>query len=1268
MRTNVLTPLLSVFCLLCLLPGLCRAEPPGAEASEPAPQRSIDVSVLDDQDRPVSKVALRLHAHDTHPPRFYSSLEAATGEDGKAVLSVDPKATVRLYSAIPPEGTRLYAAGVEGDIQHTPLLRSFAIHPGEGEAQVTIRLGPPNATVQGRIQGPDGQPVAGATVRVRTIRGVMGTGPEAALQALSVRAAESVSAVSDAEGLYSAKVPAGRQHLEAVIAPHPSLLYFELGGYTMGRQTVLSGGHAELNAELKLGGGLELKCTGPDGQPVTDLEVRLKQPGVHRALPEGSRVVAQDRTVSLSGLKPGLCVLDLVPSEESSLGTVVGVPVRIPENALTQLAVVLHQGATLRGRVTDTDGSPVPGLKLLKVETGENGRYEMLGLPSGPHYLKPGWSLGQEWLWPADPYARTVKGLTHLHDIKLERAPLRTFHGKVTDPDGKPVEGAEVILRAFGVGGQKRSTTHTDATGAYRVTPEAHSATWQIQVLPPSGGGTLMPRSQSIRPDAKLPINVVLQKGVVATLRIVDEQGNPVPNVGLRHTDTVQGRPRHRAGFGNRPVSDENGLLILRLPDRSKERRGEQKRILKLSPGPGGTIPDQKTIELPFGPGTLDLQVTVRKGVAVSGKVVGPEGEPVPGVRLVLNTTEEFQRYRATYGLRASTSLADGTFLFEGLEPGDHMLGVQRTMGWTVLGGRELVLPEPVLVKVTPDGAQEVVVKMEQGGSIEGWVLSHDGKKLAAGVQVKKPDGGWAMAASRQLADPGSNRPYRVAGLKPGQYRLKPYATVPGWHKVRNRVPEVMVTVKAGETVKQDIRLPEMPDAPEAATRTSPTSGAATQKLLDAWSKVRLQEQELTISLSALKASLKGRYVLTADTNVEEALFGFPLYAWQHCRDELRITSAGHPLPLVPFLDQRKYQSADHIRSGLWRRYGLHRPVAEARYIRSTLNVFFNYPATAYSWPVGGRTVRSYPEVTWQAARLSLTAGQPRTVTVEATVYPYQLSDTPEGPHYAFRFPIRLSRFWARPPAKLAVEIHLDDTVNPEDLVVLRPEGLEREGRALKLTSESLTGIRWGPDGEPAGPIEDLYLVFAGTLPKEVRDLAAWKDETVDLEAYVKQFGLKEVQRAAGPTPRTVVRSPAAKALELKRKLNGLKDLKWKKQDTIDKSLTWYALKTGLAIADSADHELRQFKGLLSHDAVEVRGIAFAEREVWLATDKGLISWHRKNEFWTLNTPSLDTMNTPVQSVEIKDGRLIAVFEGEGKAARRFEQDLKMGDWREVGE
>jgi len=43
-------------------------------------------------------------------------------------------------------------------------------------------------------------------------------------------------------------------------------------------------------------------------------------------------------------------------------------------------------------------------------------------------------------------------------------------------------------------------------------------------------------------------------------------------------------------------------------------------------------------------------------------------------------------------------------------------------------------------------------------------------------------------------------------------------------------------------------------------------------------------------------------------------------------------------------------------------------------------------------------------------------------------------------------------------------------------------------------------------------------------------------------------------------------------------------------------------------------------------------------------------------------------MNAPVQLVEIRDGRLIAVFEGEGKATRRFEHDLKKGDWREAEE
>lgn len=141
----------------------------------------------------------------------------------------------------------------------------------------------------------------------------------------------------------------------------------------------------------------------------------------------------------------------------------------------------------------------------------------------------------------------------------------------------------------------------------------------------------------------------------------------------------------------------------------------------------------------------------------------------------------------------------------------------------------------------------------------------------------------------------------------------------------------------------------------------------------------------------------------------------------------------------------------------------------------------------------------------------------------------------------------------------------------------------------------------------------------------------------------------------------------AARLAEYRKKLDALKDVAWKKQDSVNKALTWYALKEGIAIADSGELELQEFKGMLSHEVVKVCAVAFAPREVLIATDKGLISWHRANRFWTLNAPSQDTMNRSAESVEVKDGKLIVVFKGDDNAALTFEQDLKSGDWRETG-
>ena len=94
--------------------------------------------------------------------------------------------------------------------------------------------------------------------------------------------------------------------------------------------------------------------------------------------------------------------------------------------------------------------------------------------------------------------------------------------------------------------------------------------------------------------------------------------------------------------------------------------------------------------------------------------------------------------------------------------------------------------------------------------------------------------------------------------------------------------------------------------------------------------------------------------------------------------------------------------------------------------------------------------------MTWQAVKVDFPARKRKVIKVSCTIYPVQLTETTEGPCYAFRFPIRLGRFWARPPSQIDVAVALDESINPDDILLVRPPGVVRSGRKLTLTSEQI--------------------------------------------------------------------------------------------------------------------------------------------------------------------------------------------------------------------
>lgn len=144
-------------------------------------------------------------------------------------------------------------------------------------------------------------------------------------------------------------------------------------------------------------------------------------------------------------------------------------------------------------------------------------------------------------------------------------------------------------------------------------------------------------------------------------------------------------------------------------------------------------------------------------------------------------------------------------------------------------------------------------------------------------------------------------------------------------------------------------------------------------------------------------------------------------------------------------------------------------------------------------------------------------------------------------------------------------------------------------------------------------------------------------------------------RRPAGPA----VLPPQRTEETFRKDLETLRDALWQKEDPVQKQLTWYVLKEGLALADAERKEVKRFTNLFDYEHLEIVGLAFAADKVWVATNKGLLAWDRRDRFWSRFAVGGLFIEVSVREVSVTpEGRLHVAIQEEGEPLRRFEYDL----------
>jgi hypothetical protein len=316
-------------------------------------------------------------------------------------------------------------------------------------------------------------------------------------------------------------------------------------------------------------------------------------------------------------------------------------------------------------------------------------------------------------------------------------APPQIVNVRVTYADtGQPVPHAPLRFQAGRTGGAQFDESETDADGRARINSWPTSSGYDFAAYPPEGQPYLVARARLDWPKGALEQtkNISLERGVLVYGKVTEEgSGKPVPGALVDFTlqrlgDQDSIMPVHTDSGGSFRLGAQPlpGHLFVLGPDDSYVFQAIGSRVV-FDGQPGG---DRRyshayaALDLKPGTGSQEVNLVLRRGATVEGRVVGPDGQPVRDAwifsRLILDPSRKGARdWTGAYHGRVS----NGAFAIHGFAPDAevpvYFLEPERKLGAVV----------NLSVKSAAGGP--VTVRLEPCGSARAWLVDSDGKPVA---------------------------------------------------------------------------------------------------------------------------------------------------------------------------------------------------------------------------------------------------------------------------------------------------------------------------------------------------------------------------------------------------------------------------------------------------------------------------------------------------------------------------------------------------------
>lgn len=613
----------------------------------------------------------------------------------------------------------------------------------------------------------------------------------------------------------------------SLVGPLPSGVAWRLLGSWADQRGTSRVDEGEAEFELRFEGpALVAGMVIASGTKAPGASVRLDAPRCHLEAKADA-----DGRFSFTGFGSG----GLVVSAESNGRTAAEGLVLSAGESKQDVVLDLSRETALAGTVRGADGkgvagaevsywlrqpstSSLPGLPIARrvAACSADGAWSAASVAPGSYSLQataPGFAESEVSLVEV---ARGERG-----QVEFTLAPQSPLAGRVVDPLGKPVDGAEITVRqeaqrlepgmtrkerAQSLLLRRKATARSASDGTFKVDGLA-AGPYSVSVAKEGFGH----RPQTVQaPDEKVELRL-LAAGVVRG-EVVDERGLPVPGASLELTARSDRRPP-AAGQAGRKAAGTPGRTARQSAHADAQGRF---RFADLADGawtleavPRG---EKWTEASAYGLAAVEVQpgaeAEVRLALAatlsIAGVVVDTAGRPVEGAKVTLAGEDRERSGGRMPSFRTATSAADGMFALRGLTKGAYRLSARK------------VLFKRASVEGVQAGTQTARLELEGLAAVRGQVVDVLGRPVTAfeanGEAVSDPEGRFAVAIRRSetmsvtLSAPGFAPSVRSFPVMEGQDHDAGRVVLTGGRRVTGkafeaatRTPVAGVRVHLGE-------------------------------------------------------------------------------------------------------------------------------------------------------------------------------------------------------------------------------------------------------------------------------------------------------------------------------------------------------------------------------------------------------------------------------------------------------------------------------------